>query len=107
MVVAGVFWPKRVEPIVVAGFDWKSGALGAADVDCWPKSEPGAVVAAAGVDAGAAEEACPKRLVPVLAGFVCPNKDEPVEAGCVWKSEGEAGVVAVDCANGFAPVLAG
>lgn len=76
-------------------------------MDCWPNSEPGAAVAAVEVDAGAAEEACPKRLVPVLAGFVCPNKDGPVEEGCVWKSEGEAGAVAVDCANGLTPVLAG
>lgn len=90
----------------MAGFDWKSGALGAAEVDCWPKIEPGAV-AVAEVDIGGAEVACPKRLVTVVAGFVCPNKDEPVEAGCVWKSEVEAGAVAVDCANGLAPVLAG
>lgn len=77
-------------------------------MDCWPKSEVGAVVTAAEVDAGAAEEACPKRLAPpVLAGFVCPNKDEPVEAGCVWKSEVEAGAVVVDCANGLEAVLAG
>lgn len=46
-----------------------------------------------------AEESCPKKLKPVLVGFVWPKSDEAVEPVCDCWNEDEGGAVAVDCPN--------